>query len=77
MKDTKEKLEKHTRKSISAGLKEFDFLAKEDDFIEITEWTNGEGYDINISCRNGEKYIAITRGEFDAIKQIIKELNKE
>lgn len=77
MKDTKVKLEKHTRKSISAGLKGFDFLAKEDDFIEITEWTNGEGYDINISCRNGEKYIAITRGEFNAIKQIIKELNKE
>jgi len=77
MKKEKQILEKHTRKSISAGLRQFDFLAKDDDFIEVTEWSNGEGFDINISCRNGEKYIAITRGEFDAIKQIIKELNKE
>ena len=75
MKKEKPILEKHTRKSISAGLRQFDFLAKDDDFIEVTQWTNGEGFDINISSQ-GEKYIAITDGEFKAIKEMIKQLNK-
>jgi hypothetical protein len=76
MKKEKPILEKHTRKSISAGLRQFDFLAKDDDFIEVTQWTNGVGFDINISSQ-GEKYIAITDGEFKAIKEMIKQLNKE
>ena len=76
MKKEKPILEKHTRKSISAGLRQFDFLAKDDDFIEVTQWTNGEGFDINISSQ-GEKYIATTYGEFKAIKEMIKQLNKE
>ncbi len=76
MKKEKPILEKHTRKSISAGLRQFDFLAKDDDFIEVTQWTNGEGFDINISSQ-GEKYIAITDGEFKAIKEMIKQLKKE
>jgi len=76
MKKEKPILEKHTRKSISAGLRQFDFLAKDDDFIEVTQWSNGEGFDINISSQ-GEKYIAITDGEFKAIKEMIKQLKKE
>lgn len=35
-------------------------LAKKDDFIEVTEWTNGEGWDITIN----DKVIPLTRGEF-------------
>ena len=76
MKKEKQILEKHTRNSISAGLRQFDFLAKDDDFIEVTQGSNGEGFDINISSQ-GEKYVAITYGEFKAIKEIIKQLNKE
>ena len=35
------------RKSVSDDLSIYDYLAKKDDYIEVTEWTNGEGYDIS------------------------------
>jgi len=55
------------RKSISAELKQFCHLSKEHDFIEITEWTNVEGYDITIA----EKNFSVTFGELDAINTLI------
>ena len=47
-----------TRKSINTKLKKFDALAKDSDFIEVTEWTNGEGWDIAIN----DKIISLTWG---------------
>lgn len=44
---------------------------KPGDFIEVTEWTNGEGYDIVI-C-NQEK-VSIHYTEWSVIKKIIKKL---
>jgi hypothetical protein len=35
------------RKSISDDLSIYDCLAKKGDFIEVTEWANGEGYNIS------------------------------
>ena len=35
-------MEFNNRKSISDNLKKYDYLAKDDDFIEVIEWTNGE-----------------------------------
>ena len=47
------------------------YLAKKDDFIEVTEWTNGEGWDITIN----DKVIPLTRGELDAIDYLTKGLD--
>ncbi len=63
----------YNRKSLMVELKDFDYLAKKDDFIEVTEWGNGEGYDITLS---DNQVISITAGQFDAIKKLIKKLNK-
>jgi hypothetical protein len=63
----------YNRKSLMVELKDFDYLAKEDDFIEVTEWKNGEGYDISLS---DNQIISITIGQFDAIKKLIKLFNK-
>lgn len=41
-------MERANRKSVNDNLCKYDHLAKEDDFIEVTEWTNGEGWDITI-----------------------------
>lgn len=60
----------HTRKSVSDNLRKFDILAKDSDFIEVTEWTNGEGYDITIN----EKVISLTYGELEAINYLAKTL---
>ena len=51
------------RKSVNDNLRKYDHLAKKDDFIEVTEWTNGEGWDITIN----DRVIPLTRGELDAI----------
>lgn len=59
-----------SRKTVYADLKRFDFLAKEDSFIEVTEWTNGEGFDISIN----DKYLSLTDGEIDAINYLIMTL---
>lgn len=58
------------RKSISDKLRKYDHLAKEDDFIEVTEWGNGEGWDITLN----EQVISLTWGQLDAIDYLIKHL---
>lgn len=45
-------------------------------FLEVTEWINGEGYDIHIHDVNGERYIPLTYGQLDAIKKCIKTIEK-
>lgn len=54
------------RKSISDNLHKYDYLAKEHSFIEVTEWANGEGWDITID----DKVISLTYGQLDAIQYL-------
>lgn len=58
------------RKSVSDNLNKYDYLAKDSDFIQITEWTNKEGWDITIN----DKTIPITSGQLEAINYLIKVL---
>ena len=53
-----------------SALKDFDFLAKDDDFIEVVLWNNGEGFDV--SC--AEQCFGLTWGQFKALKKLVKEL---
>jgi len=70
-------MEFHKRKSVITELKPFCHLSGEDDYIEVTEWSNGEGLDINVSDKIGNQTISITYGEYDALKKVIKFLNKQ
>ena len=63
-------MEFNSRKSINDKLKKYDYLAKDNDFIEVIEWTNGEGYDIIIN----DKIISLTRGQIDAINYLVRSL---
>ena len=58
-----------------AELHEFDHLAKPHDFIEVSLWRNGEGFDAHLSS-NAEQTIRLSWGEFKALKKLIKELDK-
>lgn len=62
----------YKRDAAFAQLKQFDFLAKEDDFIEVTLWHNGEGFD---AC-TADQHFELTWGQFKALKKLIKELDK-
>jgi hypothetical protein len=67
----------NNRKAIFTELKEYCYLAGEHDFIEVTEWTNGEGFDINISNKLSTTIFPLTHGEFKALKKLIKTLSKD
>ena len=64
-------MKKIKRESINDNLKKYDFLAKDSDFIEVTEWANGEGWDISIN----DKIFQLTMGELDAINYLVKSLS--
>ena len=64
-------MEFNSRKTVNDTLKKYDYLAKDEDFIEVVEWTNGEGYDITI---NDDKIISLTKGQIDAINYLVRSL---
>jgi hypothetical protein len=47
-------------------------IHKDHDFIEVTEWTNGEGWDVTLSDRS----FSLHYTEFRMLKKIIKHLEK-
>ena len=59
------------RKSVSDELKKYDHLAKNTDFIEVTEWTNGEGWDIWLN----DRLMSLTYGQLEAINYLVKTLD--
>ena len=56
-------------------LNQFDTFAKKGDFIEVSFWHNGEGFDAHISSSDNQR-ISLTWGQFKAIKKLIKELDR-
>ena len=52
---------------ITDQLKKHTYNGKDSDYITITEWANGEGYDIDI---NG-KLITLSDSELEAINYLI------
>jgi hypothetical protein len=66
----------YDRQAAFVELKNFCHISKEHDFVEVTEWHNGEGFDITISTTT-EQNVSVTYGQFDAIKKLIKTLNSK
>lgn len=61
-------METSKRKSIFDKLYKYDHLISDrNKYIEVTEWTNGEGIDVII---DDDKFISITYGELDAINYL-------
>lgn len=63
-------MEHYNRNTVSDSLRKYDFLAKDDEFIEVCEWYNGEGWDIRIN----DTMISLTEGQLDAINYLVKSL---
>lgn len=56
-------VEFNKRKTVSVPLRDYCHMAKVGDVIEVTEWTNGEGWDIS----RENTTISLTMGELQAI----------
>jgi len=67
------KIDSYSRNAVFAELKQFCTMAKEHDYIEITEWYNGEGFDVNINSTTQESF-EMTWGQYTALKKLIKEI---
>ena len=63
-------IEINNRKAKFMKLKPWDMFAKDDSFIEVTEWTNGEGFDVNIASVKDTSF-SLTYGEFDALVALV------
>ena len=59
-------MKEYLRASKFTELKKYDHLAKDDAFMEMTEWHNGEGFDVVINDRQFQ----FTWGEFEALKAL-------
>lgn len=66
-------METNKLKSINDKLNKYNPLAKDDDYITVTEWVNGEGWDIDL---NG-KLIQLGFEELEAINYLTDVLTYE
>lgn len=65
-------METNELKSVHDKLSKYDYFSSGDsDFIEVIEWANGEGWDVNV---NGNKHISLSYGELEAINYLTKVL---
>lgn len=63
------------RKSVHDKLSKYDYFSNNDsdDFIEVTEWANGEGITVTIK----ENTYELTYGQLDAINYLSQALRYE
>lgn len=66
-------MEENKRNSVMMQLDGYCIMSKEHDYIEVTEWSNGEGFDIMIEGDRLERF-SLTWGQFKALKKGVKHL---
>lgn len=49
----------------------FDHFASLDDFIEVTHWYNGEGFDVMLATKAGEQRFSLSWGEYNALLKLL------
>ena len=69
-------MDKYKKKAVFSNLKKYDFIANEDDYIEVTEWKNGEGFDVDIVGKLSTRF-QLTWGEYTALKKLVKKLESQ
>ena len=66
-----ESITESTRPAKMVNLRQFDAFADKECFMEVTEWSNAEGFDIQIDSKTGKQQFALTYGEFKALTVLI------
>jgi len=68
--DIKENQRRAVNAELSSGYN------KPGDFIEVTEWSNGEGYDVTIATSAKQESFSLHFTEWKALKKLIKFLDE-
>ena len=64
-------MEQYQRKTRSTELSKYDHLSKPFDMIEVTDWYNGEGFDVYISTASDTRRFGLTWGEYEALQACV------
>ena len=65
-------IEVSQRRAVLAELKPYCFHSGENDYMEVTEWSNdGEGYDIVIDRKNNTERFSLTHGEWECLQVLM------
>ena len=67
----------NSRRSVYDDLSKYTYSKDKDSFIEVTEWTTGEGFDISICNKSKDQFILLSRGEIEAINHLINMIDHE
>ena len=46
-------------------------MSSDNDYMEVTEWSNGEGYDICIDRKNGGEKFSLSYGEVELLMVLL------
>lgn len=64
-------MKEYNRKAVFTELKDYDHCAGEGDFIEVCQWKNGEGFDVEIVGKLNTRF-QLTWGEYKALKVLLR-----
>ncbi len=67
----------YKRKAIFEELSKHCPLSNKNDFMEITEWSNGEGFDVVISSQWRERELSLTWGEFELMTKLLSIITRD
>ena len=59
------------RRAVFSELKDYCMHSGDHDYMEVTEWSNGEGYDVHIDRKNGGEKFSLTHGEWELLQVLM------
>ena len=70
-------ISEYERKSLFAELKQWCFgYGSEHDYIEVTEWANGQGFDVDIETNQRQRF-QLTWRQWEALKHLVNKIENE
>ena len=51
-------------------LKPYDFTTEDNGYMEVCEWSNGEGFDVSLNS-HGEQHFSLTWGQWEALQALV------
>jgi len=64
-------IEVNNRRAVFAELKDYCMHSGDHDYMEVTQWSNGEGFDIIIDRKRGMERFSLSYGEWDLLQVLM------
>jgi hypothetical protein len=64
-------IEVSQRRAVFSEIKDYCMLSGDHDYMEVTQWSNGEGFDINIDRKRGLEKFSLSCGEWELLQVLI------